>query len=260
MLIRKYRYITFLSFLLVLQFCSCRTNYGIQSEKTERGSLSVDSIVVPKPDSLSVEIIKPYRTQLKLVMDEVLAYSEKAMMKQQPEGLLNNFLTDLMLKKSSDHYKAFDTAKIDMVLFNNGGIRSSIPKGAITLENVYQLMPFENMVTVVLITGSNTKKMFDYIAQKNGMPISGAKLGINKDKPVDILINGQPLDTNRNYRVATSDYLADGGDNMIFLMNPISKTSLNIKLRDMIIEYLKEETAKGKTINASLDKRIYYAK
>jgi 2',3'-cyclic-nucleotide 2'-phosphodiesterase (5'-nucleotidase family) len=121
-------------------------------------------------------------------------------------------------------------------------------------------MPFENMVTVLTISGSSTKKMFEYIAKKNGMPVSGARLGIKNDKPVDILINGSPLDTNRNYRVVTSDYLADGGDNMDFLINPVSKKPLNIKLRDMIIDYLRKETALGRTINVSLDKRIYYAK
>jgi 2',3'-cyclic-nucleotide 2'-phosphodiesterase (5'-nucleotidase family) len=227
---------------------------------TVRGVISVDSANITKPDSLLLEMIKPYKTEMELKMNEVLAYSEKTMVKQQPEGILNNFVTDLMLKESSELYKAIDTAKIDICLFNNGGLRNPIAKGAITLGSVYQLMPFENMVTVLTISGSSTKKMFEYIAKKNGMPVSGARLGIKNDKPVDILINGSPLDTNRNYRVVTSDYLADGGDNMDFLINPVSKKPLNIKLRDMIIDYLRKETALGRTINVSLDKRIYYAK
>jgi 2',3'-cyclic-nucleotide 2'-phosphodiesterase (5'-nucleotidase family) len=258
--IRKYNFLLFLSLLLLLQFSSCRSNSGLQYSKTQRGVISIDSIVITKPDSLSLEIIEPYKAELENKINEILAYSERSLSKQQPEGLLNNFVADLVLKKSADYYKFIDSAKIDICLLNYGGLRNPLPKGAITIGNVYELMPFENMVSVLTISGINTKKMFNYIATKNGMPVSGVKVGINNGKAVDILINNSPIDTSRNYRIATSDYLADGGDNMDFFLNPIKKTSLGIKLRDMIVEYLKEETSQGRTINVSLDKRIYYAK
>ena len=258
--IRKFNFLLFLSLLFLLQFSSCRSNSGLQYGKTQRGVISIDSIVIAKPDSLSLEIIKPYKDELDKKINEILAYSERSLSKQQPEGLLNNFVADLVLKKSADYYKAIDTAKIDICLLNYGGLRNPLPKGAITVGNVYELMPFENMVSVLTISGNNTKKLFNYIASKNGMPISGAKVGINNGKPVDILINNTPLDTSKSYRIATSDYLADGGDNMEFFLNPIKKISLGIKLRDMIVDYLKEETSQGRTINVSLDKRIYYAK
>ncbi len=260
MLKRRFKSLTFLSIVFIVCLNSCRTNYGIENNLTRRESFYVDSLNAPKPDSVALEMIMPYKTEMEQQMNVVLAYSEKTMIKQQPEGILNNFVADLMLKKSTELYKAFDTARIDICLFNYGGLRNPISKGAITLENVYQLMPFENMVSVLTISGSSTKKMFDYIAKKNGMPLSGARVGIKNDKPVDILINGYAIDTNRNYKVVTSDYLADGGDNMDFFKNPVAKTSLGIKLRDMIIVYLKEETAMGRTINVNLDKRIYYAK
>jgi 2',3'-cyclic-nucleotide 2'-phosphodiesterase (5'-nucleotidase family) len=259
-LIRKYNYLSFLSFLVILQFSSCRSNSGLQYSKTQRGVISIDSVVITKPDSLSLEIIKPYKAELDKKINEILAYSERSLSKQQPEGLLNNFVADLVLKKSADYYKSIETAKIDICLLNYGGLRNPLPKGAITIGNVYELMPFENMVSVLTISGRNTEKLFNYVASKNGMPISGAKVGINNGKPVDILINNSPIDTSRSYRIATSDYLADGGDNMDFFLSPIKKTSLGVKLRDMIVEYLKEETAQGRTINVRLDKRIYYAK
>ena len=69
-------------------------------------------------------------------------------------------------------------------------------------------------------------------------------------------IGGSLIDTNLTYRIATSDYLANGGDKMKFFSDPLSIENLGHKLRDAIIEYLIAEHKSGKTINAQLDGRI----
>src|ERR1051326_9614568 len=51
--------------------------------------LSIDSTLTP--DSLITAEIVPYKVQFSKIMDEVLAYSEQAMYRDQPEGLLGNF-------------------------------------------------------------------------------------------------------------------------------------------------------------------------
>lgn len=117
-------------------------------------------------------------------------------------------------------------------------------------------MPFENEIVVVTLTGKKTSELFDYLAYVNGMPLSGARMGIKNNKQEGATIGGLPIDTNQTYRVATSDYLAHGGDRMKFFLDPISIENLGHKLRDAIIDYLVAEHQAGRTINAQLDGRI----
>ena len=79
---------------------------------------------------------------------------------------------------------------------------------------------------------------------------------IQGEDPVNIQIGDLPLDTARNYRIITSDYLAGGGDKMKFFVNPLNKQILDRKLRDSIIEFMVEERIKGQTLKPVLDRRI----
>jgi 2',3'-cyclic-nucleotide 2'-phosphodiesterase (5'-nucleotidase family) len=89
------------------------------------------------------------------------------------------------------------------------------------------------------------------------MPIAGCKFGVKDSVAMNIEVGGKPFDINQSYKVATSDYLANGGDKMIFFKNPLETEVLGVLLRDAIIEYMTEENKKGKTLTAKLDGRIY---
>ena len=119
-------------------------------------------------------------------------------------------------------------------------------------------MPFDNQLVVVTLNGDKTKEMFKYIVVKGGEPISGYKMGIKDTMAVKIEINDKPFDESKVYKIVTSDYLANGGDKMVFFNNAIKVESLGHQIRDAIIEYIIEENNKGKMMNSKLDKRIYY--
>jgi 2',3'-cyclic-nucleotide 2'-phosphodiesterase (5'-nucleotidase family) len=246
--------VTLLSILLV----SCRVHYLVNDTQTVTNVFTIDSATVPIDDSVSLAIIAPYKSAIDSEMNEVLAYGERPLTKDLPEGLLNNFIADLVLIMSNTYYTQLGGQKIDLCLLNNGGLRTSLPKGEITTRNVFELMPFENKISVMKITGSNTLQLFNYVAHAGGMPIAGIKMGIKDDKAVNITVNMQALDTTKNYIVVTSDYLADGGDKMLFFKDPIERTDLTQKVRDAIIDYLRILTHDGKTVDAKLDNRVYY--
>ena len=251
------RYRPIFSLLLVsLLLSSCRVHYLYKDGTTETSVIALDSSN-KEEDSIAVAIIAPYKASMEAEMEEVIAYSDQALSKAQPEGLLNNFISDLVLKMAGRYYTE---NKIDFVLLNNGGLRSSLPKGEIKVRNVYELMPFENKISIMIISGNNAAALFDYVAREGGMPVSGITMGIKEDKAVNISVQSQAFDPSRNYIVATNDYLADGGDKMSFFNNPIERIDLPVLIRNAIIEYLKELTTQGVTVNASLDKRIYYEK
>jgi 2',3'-cyclic-nucleotide 2'-phosphodiesterase (5'-nucleotidase family) len=66
-----------------------------------------------------------------------------------------------------------------------------------------------------------------------------------------------PLDKNKVYVVATNDYLAEGNDGMKQLKNATKRVNTGIKIRDMLIEYIRNESEAGRKINPKLDERVY---
>ena len=140
---------------------------------------------------------------------------------------------------------------------NTGGLRSTFPKGDIILGKVFELMPFENQFVVVILDGPSTKKIIEFIAAKGGVPVSGIKMGIRDKQAINPMINNQPFDINKNYTVVTSDYLANGGDNLAFMSDIKDKVILDLKIRDAIVNYIKDEKKKGSRLIVKKDGRIY---
>ncbi len=223
--------------------------------KVESTVYKIDSIYAIKEDTTALRIITPYKTKVDSEMSEIIGYTDHSMVKNIPEGVLNNFISDLVLKKANDYYKS---GKVDFCILNSGGLRSSLPKGAISKGKVFELMPFENELVVITISGEKAKRMFDFIAKKGGMPLAGFTMGMKDTAAVNVLIKGKPFDITKEYTVVTSDYLSNGGDDIKFFINPVKSEVLGVKVRDAIIDYMKEETQKGNTLNAKLDKRVYY--
>ena len=228
--------------------------------KIEANTIAIDTTNVSKGDSIALLIIAPYKSKINAEMNQIIGYATQSMSKDQPEGLLNNFVADLILKKSNDYYIPSDSQKVDFCLLNNGGFRASIGKGAIIKANIFDLMPFENQLVIITLNGESVNNMFNYIAANGGEPISGFSMGIKDTLAVNIVINNKPFDKSKVYKVVTSDYLANGGDKMFFFNNAIKTEVLGHKIRDVIIEYIIEENAKGNKLNSKLDKRIYYEK
>jgi len=234
------------SFLLL----SCSSKTKITSVVVSHVNMT-DSI--SEGDAAIASLISPYKKELDLTMNEVLNTSEMAMLNDRPEGILGNFVADLSLKKAHE----IDNA-VDFCLLNTGGLRTSLPEGEITRGKIFELMPFENELVVITLTGRKTKALFDYLSKVGGQPVAGVKIGIEKDRPEIIYINKVLFDSTKIYKVVTTDYLANGGDKMDFFKEPISRKLLNIKLRDAIIEYVVEEKENGRSINAKFDGRVYY--
>lgn len=243
-----------LAFILSVSL-SCSTAPKLKKVETSMIELNDQSSLT------EVELKKtldPYKSKLDLIMNEVLIVSEQPLLKGLPESSLGDFSSDAILKKTNDHYKPEDKIPVSICLLNNGGLRAELPKGNITRGNAFELMPFENSVYILTITGAKTKQLFEYIVENNGAPFAGATVKAKGKKITELKINGQDLDLNKTYKVATSDYLAAGGDKYHFFKDPVKTEILTYKLRDAIIDYLVEENKKGNTLKVSTDGRIKY--
>jgi 2',3'-cyclic-nucleotide 2'-phosphodiesterase (5'-nucleotidase family) len=144
---------------------------------------------------------------------------------------------------------------VDLGVMTNGGLRTALPAGNITLGNVFELMPFENELVVLDAPGPVVQQLFDYSAAAH-MPIAGAVYAVGPDKkPLDIRIGGQPFDPTRHYTIALSDYLAGGGDHMEFL-KAAQLNHTGLLLRSVIVNHIKALTAAGQPVQAQVEGRV----
>jgi len=243
----------FVVFIAIAIFCACSGSPKIRSVETGSIEFSPQNTAV---DSSAYKLIAPYKKEMDAIMSEVLGTSDAALTKELPEGSLGNFVADAVLKKTNDAYRPADTKKADVCLLNNGGLRAQLPKGTITRGNVFELMPFENSIVILTISGERLQQLFQFLVDNNGAPFAGATVTSKAKKITSLRIGDSDFDAAKTYKVVTSDYLAAGGDKYDFFKNPIAVDTLNYKLRDAIIDYMTEENKKGNTIKSRKDGRI----
>lgn len=210
---------------------------------------SIDGKQIPVTDSLSqnqevLDYIAPYQKHINEEMSAVLAYAPQSYSKT--EGPYNtaigNLMADAVFEMSNPIFKSRTGNRIDGVLLNHGGIRSTLNAGDVTLRTAYDIMPFENSIIIVELTADKAREMFDYLQSGKAHPIANMQLILNTDDTIKkATINGSPIEDSKTYFIATNDYLRQGGDGMTFFDNPVSETVLDYKVRSVLIDYFKEK-------------------
>ncbi|WP_214226529.1 5'-nucleotidase [Pedobacter sp. B4-66] len=242
----------YLALSVVLLVASCSSGYKLV--KANRAEYNVNKELAV--DSSIIKTYLPYKIQLDAEMKEVIGHSASQMSKKSsdtlPESLLSNFFSDAVLKQALKYDQDIDFA----LPSTKGGLRVDFPKGDVTVSNVFELMPFENQLIIFTLKGSDVQQVLNYIASTNGQPVARLHMKIVDKKPVDVQVNGKAFDVNKTYRVLTSDYIGGGGDNVPAFKNALEQKVIGLKIRDALMNYVKETEAEGKTINPKLDGRI----
>ncbi len=249
---RKIKKYTFLLFFLSI-IVSCK--------KTEYSLIKIEGKQIAIFDSIQADenieaFIAPYKESVNKNLTEVLAYNTKDMIKTDGElnSTIGNMMSDIVMQEANPIFNKRTQKNIDFVLLNYGGIRAPIPKGDVTQRSAYNIMPFENEIVVLELTSASILKMLDYLSvAKTAHPVAGMEIEFNSNYELEnFTIQGKPLDSARTYFVATSDYLRNGGDNMLFFQEAVSETPIDYKLRNAIIDYFK----KTDTLDFSVDNRF----
>lgn len=191
------------------------------------------------------KMIAPYRDSLEVEMNRVIGFAKDALIKNRPEGGLNNFVVDVSLAALENE---LNPALPHICLMNYGGLRSSINKGNITIGDIYKLMPFDNTMVILKFPVSIMDSIVEYMDKSGGEPIAGVK--IQKGK----FYFEEKYENTDTIQILTTNYLANGNDNMSFLKNSYERKNTPILLRDVLIQ----EVEKQDTIKPLLDKRIEF--
>jgi len=142
------------------------------------------------------------------------------------------------------------TAGAEVALINGGTIRKSIRKGPIRLKELYSALPFNNYVVAFRLRGDQLRAALEHgvarVEFRDGAfpQISGMTMTYNPTAPpgrriIAIAAGGRALEPDRDYIVATHDFLAAGGDayqafgeviSAEDLMNPVAAGQQGAKL------------------------------
>lgn len=233
---------------------ACRSHYEMAG--IQRSRIVIDSRYDAHPDAQAAEFLKPYKHVVDSVMGPVVGESARYMTAERPEGTLSNLLSDIMVWAAKDYNE-----KVDFGVYNMGGVRADLPKGTITYGDVLDIAPFENKIAFASLRGDALQELFEQMASVGGEGVSHAvRIVITNDgQLVSATVNGEPVDPEREYRLATIDYLLGGTDKLeafkkAFNVNAPKEASNNSRF--IIMNYFREQTKEGKVVDAQIEGRV----
>ncbi|WP_161971260.1 5'-nucleotidase C-terminal domain-containing protein [Edaphocola flava] len=202
-------------------------------------------------DTGMVRFLSPYKQKMDSNMNQVIGYSDVSLTKALPECNMGNFAADAQLDAAR---KLQDGVEVSVV--NYGGLRIPfIPKGAITKGRIYELMPFDNMVTILEVPGDILLQFCNHMAKRKGWPVSGMTYVIRNGQAEQVLVQGKSVNPHLVYKVAVSDYIANGGDDCDFLKS-CKKYPSSVFLRDALMDKVRSGALRGNTIYQDLQNRV----
>ena len=242
------KYSPFYPLLIAIFFAlSCSSSY--KAEKIQYSNYRIGQRTADN-SSLS-PIIKPYSDSVNKSMNAVIGYNEKQLEKKRQENALGFFMTDAYLEMAKQKVNP----KVDAAFMNSGGIRlPDLPADAITLGKIYELMPFDNLMVLLKLTGRQLKQYLDTLANTEGVIASGLTMQIINKTAQQVTIGGKPLDPNAEYIIVHSDYVVMNSN----LLKNIDRTTNGYLLRDAIIDYIRFLNGQNRKITVSNLGRVSY--
>ena len=177
--------------------------------------IPIASIAGPKSDLVQkVQAIVDERKAVgKEYTERVVGTLKSALDNPRAECGLGNMIADGLLE-----YGRQQNWKSDVAFYNMAGVRASLPAGQITYGQLYQVLPFTNVVMNLDLTGKQLKSVFEAASGSAGrLHVGGAAWTYHFENPagsrlLSATVGGQPVDDARIYHIVTIDYLFGGGD------------------------------------------------
>lgn len=242
----------FAGIILVMACMSCsRQQYMVTRIDAQRYPVMQNTALVQ--DQKVNQLVASYKGLLDQEMNQVIGVSAQDMTYGRPESLLTNLTSDVILQYANTILHR----NFDLSFMNVHGHRANLAKGNITVGNIYEIYSFENTLAIVKLKGSDLLEAFDSYARLGGAGVSSTVKLIIRDKKVkDVKVNGKLVEKDKIYTIVTLDYLADGNDGLQALKKATEVSNTDIILRDVMMDYIEQQTAEGKEITSQLDGRI----
>lgn len=166
------------------------------------------------------------------------------------QSLMGNTITDAM-RYATD---------ADFAFLNLGGVRADIKSGPVTYRNIFDVMPFDNMVVSFKCTGEFLRKIIETRVEggRHGLVVSGVNVVYSKKRPnfdrvTSLKVGGEPWNKDKIYTCVTTDFLLQGNAGLTILTRVPDEDILHhqLNLRDAIVDYFR----KNSPIKTKIDDR-----
>lgn len=157
------------------------------------------------------------------------------------QSLMGNTIVDAMRNE----------VNADFAFLNLGGVRADIKNGPVTYRDIFQVMPFDNMVVSFRCTGEFLRRIIETRVEggRHGLVVSGVNVVYSKKRPnfdrvTSLKIGGQPWDRNKIYTCTTTDFLMQGNAGLTLLTQVPQEDIVfhQINLRDAIVNYFRQKS------------------
>ncbi|MDI6601266.1 MAG: 5'-nucleotidase C-terminal domain-containing protein [Thermoanaerobacteraceae bacterium] len=217
------------------------------------GNLSKEAIT---PDKDVASMLDDYLKAVEPLLNDIIGKTEVDLEHDKGHlSLLGEWTADVM-REASGAQIAFQ---------NGGGVRTSIPKGDITVGKMYEVMPFDNTLYTFDMTGAQVKEVLEHGIMNTNVgwiQFSGVTVKYDSTKPegervVEMtLSDGTPVEMDKIYKVVTNDFMATGGDNYVTFTKAQNGKDTGIPVRDAMIKAVRDLTSQGKTLSPDYEERL----
>ncbi|MBI4375722.1 MAG: bifunctional metallophosphatase/5'-nucleotidase [Elusimicrobia bacterium] len=183
-------------------------------------------------DEGALKALRVYQREADKILDVVVATAAAALVRDRDaESPLGTWMTDCSRR----------WAGVDVALQNGGGIRADMPAGPVTLRHLFSIMPFDNRVVKLSMSGKLLLEALDHgVGRNKGMTqVSGASFVYDRDAPSgsrvkDVRVGLSVLQPEAVYSVAAADFMVKGGDGFSALGQAEKKEFTGILVRDVL--------------------------
>lgn len=207
------------------------------------------------PSAAAKAVVDEFVAKAPSLCERVACSTEPLMRNRDSESALGDVVADAMLA-------AFP--KADLAVTNSGGLRADLPKGELRVQNIQEVMPFENRVVLVELTGAQVRELYRIgtSGAHGSIQIAGGTVAFDpkrttgtdhdgdglvgdweKDRLCGGTVRGAPIADDKRYQVVTTDFLVGGGDHLGPAFKGAPPITEGPLLRDAIQTYLAAQTA-----------------
>lgn len=197
-------------------------------------------------------IVAKHQRRVSSLLDETIGYTSVDLDGEnvrRRETNLGNLITDSIRESTG----------ADAVILNGGDIRTSIRQGPVQVKHIYAALPFNDYLVVAKLTGSEIREALEHgvsalsegagrFPQVSGIAFTFAPSAHQGSRVKEILINGKPLEPEKEYTIATNDFLAAGGDGYKVFSRVFGReggravyNDSSRLLRDIVVEYIRSK-------------------
>ncbi|MFW5697690.1 MAG: bifunctional metallophosphatase/5'-nucleotidase, partial [Fimbriimonadaceae bacterium] len=186
---------------------------GEVSEILEAQPIPVDESI--EPDPVVETMVAGWMLPVADMVNQVLSIAPVDIPRgprSQLENPVGNILADAYLA-------AAQNAEAVVAFTNVGGVRADIEAGDVTYGDLLTVAPFNNTLVILEVTGEELLAALEHGAAGGGrlLPSAGTSYVVDLDadfgnRVSEVVIDGEPLDLDANYRIILNSFTAGGGD------------------------------------------------